>query len=89
MAAVWWLGIFGAMAGAATAQGGGAPSAALLGGFAILAGILSWHSSMALFTHWGGRLLNERFMRYVSLAAGLALIFFGLRFAWLALTTTR
>jgi threonine/homoserine/homoserine lactone efflux protein len=84
MAAVWWLGIYGAMVGAAEASGA-AQLSALAGGMAILLGILTWHFSMALLTHWGGRLLNPRSLRYVSLIAGLALIFFGLRFAWFAL----
>ncbi len=85
MAAVFWLGIFGAMAGAAAAGGSATQAGALLGGFTILLGILTWHTSMALLTHWGGRLLNDRSLHYVSLVAGLALIFFGLRFAWFAL----
>ncbi len=83
MAAVWWLGVFGSLLGAAS--DGASPHAALLAGAAILLGILLWHSSVSLLTHWGRRLLSRTLLRVVSLAAGVALVLFGLRFAYRAL----
>ncbi len=85
LAAVWWLGVFGSLLGASA--GGQAPPAALLEGSTILAGILLWHATVSLLTHWGKRFLNARVARYISLAAGIALILFGARFAYSALVT--
>jgi threonine/homoserine/homoserine lactone efflux protein len=40
---------------------------------------------MSLLTHWGKRFLNERTARYILVIAGLALILFGIRFAYNAI----
>lgn len=79
LAIVWWLGVFGGL------LLGTDPNLstlhALITSGAILLGILCWHASMALLTHWGGRLIGPGVGRWVSLIAGVLLIAFGLTFA--------
>jgi L-lysine exporter family protein LysE/ArgO len=79
IAAIFWLGIFGSLI--STSEIEGASYAALLRGASIMIGILSWHTSMSVLTHWGKRFLNEKYARVISFAAGLVLLLFGLRFA--------
>jgi threonine/homoserine/homoserine lactone efflux protein len=85
IAVVFWAGIYGSLIGAAVAAGGDKTDA-LFSGAAILLGILSWHTTTSFLSHWGKRLLNEKIARYISALAGVALILFGLRFAWNAIT---
>jgi threonine/homoserine/homoserine lactone efflux protein len=80
LSVVWWLGIFGSLLGASAGQA--AKLEVLLLSGAILAGILLWHTSTSALTHWGKRYLNATTAKYVSLAAGAALILFGIRFAY-------
>jgi threonine/homoserine/homoserine lactone efflux protein len=82
IAIVWWLGVFGSLLG--TAAQDASRLVVLLRSSTILVGILTWHTSVALLTHWGKRLLGGRLVRVISGLAGLALVGFGLRFAWLA-----
>jgi L-lysine exporter family protein LysE/ArgO len=81
IAVVFWAGIYGSLIGAAVAAGGNKTDA-LLSGAAILVGILTWHTTTSILSHWGKRLLNDKIARIISALAGVALIFFGLRFAW-------
>ena len=85
IAIVWWLGVFGSLLG--TSAGDTSRLGALLGSSSILVGILIWHTSVSLLTHWGKRILNARLVSVISGLAGLALVGFGLRFAWLAFAT--
>ena len=85
IAIVWWLGVFGSLLGTASGETG--RLSALLGSSSILLGILMWHTSVSLLTHFGKRLLGGRLVQIVSGVAGLALVGFGMRFAWLAITT--
>lgn len=85
IAVVFWLGIFGSLI-----SGGSNDSLgllALLQGLSILTGILTWHTSMSLLTHWGKQFLNQRSARIISLIAGAALLLFGLRFIYQAVQT--
>jgi threonine/homoserine/homoserine lactone efflux protein len=82
IAVVWWLGVFGSLLG--TAVGGVTKISALLSSSTILIGILLWHSTMSLLTHWGKRILNEKTAKYITGIAGFALVLFGLRFAYYA-----
>ncbi len=79
VAVVWWVGIFGSLLGASA--GGAAKIEVLFSSSAILIGILLWHSTTSLLTHWGKRYLNETTAKYVSVIAGVALVLFGIRFA--------
>jgi len=85
LAAVWWLGIFGSVL--SSLEAGSTRLSALAYSTAILAGILFWHSLMASLSHWGKRLLNQKTIRAISIVAGIALILFGLRFAYFAIDT--
>ena len=84
IAIVWWLGVFGSLMGTSA---GGSRLSALLGSSSILIGILIWHASASLLAHFGKRLLGSKLVQIISGVAGLALVGFGLRFAWLAITT--
>jgi len=84
IAVVFWAGIYGSLIGAATA-GGGDKTDALFSGAAILLGILSWHTTTSFLSNWGKRLLNDKIARYISALAGIALMGFGLQFAWNAI----
>jgi L-lysine exporter family protein LysE/ArgO len=79
VAVVWWVGIFGSLLGASA--GSAAKIEVLFSSSTILIGILLWHSTMSLLTHWGKRYLNETTAKYVSVIAGIALVLFGIRFA--------
>ncbi len=83
IAIIWWVGIFGSLLGAS--PGSAAKLGALLSSSTILIGILCWHSTMSVLTHWGKRFLNERTAKYILIIAGLALILFGIRFAYYAI----
>jgi threonine/homoserine/homoserine lactone efflux protein len=85
IAVVWWLGVFGSLLG--TAVDGTTKISVLLSSSTILIGILFWHSTVSLLTHWGKRILNEKTVRYISGIAGCALVLFGLRFAYYAIIT--
>lgn len=87
LAVVWWLGIFGALLG--SRSGSGSRLAALGSSTGILVGILAWHSFMASLTHWGKRVLSRKVSQYVSAAAGIALILFGMWFLYSATLVTR
>jgi threonine/homoserine/homoserine lactone efflux protein len=82
IAVVWWVGIFGSLLDTAA---GGSKLVALLSSSTILIGIMIWHTTMSLLTHWGKRILNEKTARYISFVAGIALILFGIRFLYNAI----
>jgi len=84
IAIVWWLGVFGSLLGSSA---GGSRLSALLSSSSILLGILMWHASASILSHWGKRILGGKLVQIVSGVAGLALVGFGLRFAWLAIAT--
>ena len=85
IAIVWWIGIFGSLLGSAASSA--AKMDALLSSSTILIGILCWHSTTSLLTYWGRRFLNERTARVILVVAGVALILFGIRFAYNAILT--
>ncbi len=85
LAVVWWLGIFGSILSSASAAG--SRTNALLVSSSILVGILMWHTLVALLSHWGKRFLNQKIFRAISALAGTALILFGLRLTYLAIST--
>lgn len=83
IAAVWWLGVFGSLL--AEAAYGSSRLYALGLSATILVGILAFHTSISLLSHFGRRILSERLLRAVSLTAGCALLLFAGRFAYKAL----
>lgn len=84
IAIVWWVGIYGSLLGTTVSR---TRLEALLSSAAILIGILLWHTTTSLLSSLGRRYLSAGLLRVVGLVAGLALIGFGLRFAWLAVET--
>lgn len=84
MAVVWWLGVFGALLNEADF---GSSSRLIALGYSatILIGILSFHTMISLLSHWGARILNLRLLRAISILAGISLLGFGLRFAYMGL----
>lgn len=84
LAIIWWVGIYGSLLGASA--GSGSRIGALLSSSTILIGILSWHATLSFLTHWGKRFLNETTAKVITGAAGIALIVFGIRFAYSAMT---
>jgi len=80
IAVVWWLGVFGSLLSETVTVGSRINALAVSS--TILIGILLWHSTMSLLTQWGKRFLNERTARFISVGAGVALVLFGLRFAY-------
>ena len=85
IAVVWWLGIFGSLVSATSP--GSTKIYSLLLSSTILVGILIWHTTMSLLTHWGKRFVNDKTANDISMVAGIALTLFGLRFAYLAIVT--
>jgi threonine/homoserine/homoserine lactone efflux protein len=82
LAVIFWVGIFGSLLSATAGQT--TRMEALLSSSAILVGILFWHTTLSFLTHYGKRLLNEKTARYITGAAGIALLFFALRLAYSA-----
>lgn len=85
IAVIWWLGVFGSL----LAESGvtDARLSALVLSSSILLGILGWHTAVSLLTHWGRRFVSGRPARLVSLAAGIALLAFAVRFGIMAFRT--
>ena len=79
IAVVFWLGIFGSLISASAGSHPGLVG--LLKGSTILIGIMIWHTSMSVLTHWGKRFVNDKSARVISIAAGVVLLLFAVRFA--------
>jgi L-lysine exporter family protein LysE/ArgO len=78
LAIVFWVGIYGSLLG--TSMGGESRLQALLLSASILVGILIWHTTASVLSHWGRRFLNAGWIKGISIAAGVILILFGVRF---------
>lgn len=83
LAVVWWVGIFGSLL--AEEIGPASTWQRLALAATILLGILLWHTTLGLISHGGRHMLDGRLLRLVTAAAGVALIAFGFRFAFLAI----
>ena len=83
---VWWSGVFGSLL--SETIGNTSRLIALAHSSTILVGIILWHASTSILTHWGRRFIHARAARLVSVFAGLALVLFGLRFGYKALILT-
>ena len=73
-----WTGIMGAdlsSSRASTAQG------LLLSG-GILVGVSVFFTVLTFLVHYGREILRQRYFKYVSLIAGIVLLFFCIRFTW-------
>ena len=80
---VFWIGIYGSvLATSLQAMSGGK---VLFYSSAIFIGIAVWDLFIAGTVHFGKGFAGDRFVKWFSIAAGLALIGFGLWFGWQAL----
>jgi threonine/homoserine/homoserine lactone efflux protein len=77
-----WTGIMGAdLAASRSSLGEG-----LSLGLGILIGVFIFFLSLTALIHYGRRFLQQRYFRYVSLVAGIMLLYFCIRFAYSLLT---
>ena len=73
-----WTGIMGAD----LAASGASPSQGLKLSIGILIGVLIFFTILIFLIHFGRKFLQQRYIRYVSLLAGIVLLVFCIRFAY-------
>ncbi len=73
-----WTGIMGADLAASHASVG----QGFLLSFGILIGVAVFFTILTLLVHYGRKFLRQRYLKYVSLVAGVVLLFFCVRFAY-------
>lgn len=83
IAVVWWLGVFGSLLNEASYASSRLYTLGLSA--TILIGILTFHTTTSLLSGWGRRVLNERLLRLISILAGMLLLGFGIRFAYMGM----
>lgn len=79
---VWWTGVFGALL--ASQDSIQTNFSAYLSCLTILLGCFIWIVFLSAALHWGRKIVNEKFIRFVSLIAGMCLAGFGLAFLYRA-----
>ena len=80
MTIVWWTGVFGALLASQTnAQ---TSLSAFLSCLSILLGCFLWVFFLAAALHWGKKIVNEKIVGFISLAAGISLVLFGIYFLY-------
>lgn len=80
MTIVWWTGVFGALLAAQTQTQ--TNISAFFSCLSILLGCFLWVFFLAVALHWGKKIINEKFIRFITLIAGLFLIGFGISFLY-------
>jgi threonine/homoserine/homoserine lactone efflux protein len=78
MTIVWWTGVFGALLSSQTSMANNL--FAFLSCFSILLGCFVWVFFLAVALHWGKKFVNTKFLKSISLTAGIFLIGFGFYF---------
>ncbi len=73
-----WTGIMGADLAASR----GSVAEGFLLSFGILIGVAVFFTLLTLLLHYGRKFLRQRYLKYVSLVAGVVLLFFCVRFAY-------
>jgi len=79
---VWWTGVFGALL--ASQDSIQTNFSAYLSCLTILLGCFIWIVFLSAALHWGRKIVNEKFIRFVSLIAGMCLAGFGFAFLYRA-----
>jgi len=79
---VWWTGVFGALL--VSQDSVQTNFSAYLSCLTILLGCFIWIVFLSAALHWGRKIVNEKFIRFVSLIAGMCLAGFGLAFLYRA-----
>ncbi|TWT02510.1 LysE family translocator [Planomicrobium sp. CPCC 101079] len=82
MSIVFWIGIYGAVLAKSLQTLSG--EKVLLYSGSIFIGIAIWDIFVASSVHFSKGFVGDQFMKWFSVAAGLALILFGLSFGWRA-----
>lgn len=77
---VFWIGIYGAVLTSAIGTVG--KEKALLYSIMIFVGIMIWDLFMATTIHFGRKFVNDRIMKWISLAAEIILVGFGMYFGY-------
>lgn len=77
---VWWTGVFAALLASQPETQAGL--SAYLSCLTILLGCFIWVIALSAALHWGKRIINEKFIRIITLIAGLFLISFGISFLY-------
>ncbi len=77
---VFWIGIYGAVLTSAIGTVG--KEKALLYSIMIFVGIMIWDLFMATTIHFGRKFVNNRIMKWISLATGIILVGFGMYFGY-------
>jgi threonine/homoserine/homoserine lactone efflux protein len=83
MTIVWWTGVFGALLAAQTDTMTGIN--AFFSCLSILLGCFLWVLFIATALHWGKKIINDKFIKFISLIAGIFLVGFGIYFLWRAI----
>jgi threonine/homoserine/homoserine lactone efflux protein len=73
-----WTGIMGVD----LASGRASKTQGLLLSMGIMIGIAVFFTGLTVLVHYGRRFLKQRYLRYVSLIAGIVLFIFCIRFVW-------
>lgn len=83
MTIVWWTGVFGAlMAGQTNII---TSINAFFSCLSILLGCFLWVMFISTSLHWGKKIINEKFVKFISLIAGVFLVGFGIYFLYRAI----
>lgn len=82
MTIVWWTGVFGALLASQTSRQ--TTLSAFLSCLSILLGCFIWVFFLAVAMHGGKKIINEKFVGFVSLVAGIFLMVFGFYFLYRA-----
>lgn len=77
---VWWTGVFAALLASQTETQAG--FSAYLSCLTILLGCFIWVIALSVALHWGKKIINEKFIRIITLIAGMFLISFGISFLY-------
>lgn len=80
MTIVWWTGVFGALLAAQTGTMTGIN--AFFSCLSILLGCFLWVLFISAALHWGKKVINDKFIKFISLIAGIFLVCFGIYFLW-------
>jgi threonine/homoserine/homoserine lactone efflux protein len=79
---VWWLGVFGVLLGSSNEP---MSLGSLLHNSTIILGVLVWFFCLSMMLHFGKRWISGKYLRLISVLAGLSLLGFGLHFGYLAI----
>ena len=83
IAIVWWLGVIGSVLATSGSLSGSLRP--LLYPLTIVAGILIWHTGLSILSHISKKFFQSAVLKYISLASGVVLFAFAIRFGYNAM----